>query len=74
MTGGGDKVATQAAKDRLTAALVGILIILAVFGVMKIAEAAFGINILSTIKLPTVPDTIPYLNPASPSTDCLPKP
>src|SRR3989344_2043928 len=61
MTGGGDKVATQAAKDRLTAALVGILIILSVYGVMKIVEAAFGINVLGSIKLPTAPDSIPYL-------------
>ncbi|OGY27604.1 MAG: hypothetical protein A3F33_02355 [Candidatus Woykebacteria bacterium RIFCSPHIGHO2_12_FULL_43_10] len=61
MTSGGDKVATQAAKDRLTAALVGILIILSVYGVMKIVEAAFGINVLGSIKLPTAPDSIPYL-------------
>ncbi len=52
MTSGGDKQAAQAAKDRLTAALVGLLIILSVWGVARITEAAFGVSILSGIKLP----------------------
>src|SRR3989338_5642982 len=43
LTSGGDKAATQAARDRLTAALVGLLIVLAIWGVFKILEGAFGI-------------------------------
>ncbi len=53
LTSGGDKAATQAARDRITAALTGLLIILAVWGVFRVLEAAFGISVLSGIKLPS---------------------
>lgn len=56
MTSGGDKVATQAARDRITAALVGLLIILAVWGVFRVLEAALGISVLGGIKIPSVPN------------------
>ena len=60
LTSGGDKLATQAARDRITAALTGLLIILAVYGVFKILEAAFGISVLTGIKFPTNPDSKPF--------------
>ncbi|OGY27605.1 MAG: hypothetical protein A3F33_02350 [Candidatus Woykebacteria bacterium RIFCSPHIGHO2_12_FULL_43_10] len=60
LTSGGDKMATQAARDRITAALTGLLIILSVYGVFKILEAAFGINVLGNIKLPTTADRTPF--------------
>ncbi len=52
MTAGGDKQGAQAARDRLTASMVGLLIILSVFGVVKVLEGVFGLNILGVIKLP----------------------
>lgn len=60
LTSGGDKLATQAARDRITAALTGLLIILAVWGVFRIIEAAFGISVLGGIKVPVSPQSVPF--------------
>ncbi len=60
LTSGGDKAATQAARDRITAALTGLLIILAVYGVFRVLEAAFGISVLTGIKLPTTAERTPF--------------
>lgn len=53
LTSGGDKAAAQAARDRITAALTGLIIILAAFALVRILEAAFGIRVLSGISVPT---------------------
>lgn len=55
LTSGGDKIAAQAARDRITAALTGLVIVLAAFALVRILEAAFGIRVLSGITVPTVP-------------------
>jgi Type IV secretion system pilin len=45
VTSGGDKVATTAAKDRITYALIGILIVAATFAIVKVVETVTGIGI-----------------------------
>jgi len=44
---GGDKGSVEAAKGRLTNALVGIILLLSTMAIVKIVEVFFGINILS---------------------------
>lgn len=47
ITSGGDKASVEAARNRLTQALVGLVILFAVFAIIAVVEAIFGINILS---------------------------
>lgn len=47
ITAGGDKVAASSARDRITAAVVGLLIVVAAFAVTVIISAVFGINLFS---------------------------
>lgn len=47
VSSGGDKGATEAARGRLTQALIGIVILFAAFAIVKVVESVFGINILS---------------------------
>lgn len=44
---GGDKAKTEEARNRITAALVGLAIVAAAWAVMKLIEYFFGINVLS---------------------------
>lgn len=52
ITSGGDKQAATAARDRITAALVGLIIIVAAFAITLIIERVFGIRILSGVNFP----------------------
>jgi len=45
ITAGGDKIAAQAARDRITAAVVGLLIVVAAFAITTILSAVLGINL-----------------------------
>jgi hypothetical protein len=47
ITAGGDKIAANNARDRITAAVVGLVIIMATFGITWLVTAALGINIFS---------------------------
>ena len=47
ITSGGDKTATEAARGRITAALVGITILFCVFALVKAVEIIFGVQILT---------------------------
>lgn len=47
ITSGGDKQKTQEARDRITAALVGLAVVAAAWAVMLIIQYFFGINILN---------------------------
>lgn len=47
ITAGGDKVAAQSARDRITAAVVGLLIVVAAFAITLIVTTLFGINIFT---------------------------
>ena len=47
ITSGGDKGKTQEARDRITAALVGLAVVAAAWAIMLIIQYFFGIDILS---------------------------
>lgn len=47
ITSGGDKAGTEAARNRITAAFIGLVIVVAAFAITLIVERVFGIRILS---------------------------
>jgi len=47
ITAGGDKMAAQSARDRITAAVVGLVIVVAAFGITFIVLTVLGINIFN---------------------------
>lgn len=49
---GGDKAATEAARNRITAALVGLVIVFAAWAIIQLIETFFGIDILQ-LQIPT---------------------
>ncbi|MCL5411822.1 MAG: DUF1700 domain-containing protein [Patescibacteria group bacterium] len=62
ITSGGDKAAAQAARDRITAALVGLIIVVGAFAIMLIIERVFGVSVLGGFKPPTAQNTVGKLN------------
>lgn len=52
VTSGGDKEAAASAKNKITAALVGLLIIVSAYAIAAIVEKVFGIRIISGITFP----------------------
>ncbi len=56
ITAGGDAKAAAAARDRITAAVVGLLVVVAAFAITIILGQVFGINIFN-FKFPTAPNT-----------------
>lgn len=65
ITAGGDKIAAQAARDRITAAVVGLMIVVASFAITLIITSVFGLNIFAEggIKFDTLPDIFPAAGP-----------
>lgn len=47
ITAGGDAKAAQAARDRITAAVVGLIVVVAAFAITLILGQVFGINIFN---------------------------
>jgi hypothetical protein len=47
ISSGGDKGKLESARGRLTSAIVGIVILLGSFAIIKLIETFFGINILT---------------------------
>ena len=45
MTAGGDKVATEAARGRITAALIGLVIVFSVYAILTLFEDIFGFSL-----------------------------
>jgi hypothetical protein len=56
ITAGGDIKAAQAARDRITAAVVGLIVVVAAFAITIILGQVFGINIFN-FKFPTAPNS-----------------
>ena len=56
ITAGGDKVAMQSARDRITAAVVGLVIVVAAFAITTIITTVLGINIFEGIEIPGPPN------------------
>lgn len=50
---GGDKANTEAARNRITAALVGLVIVFAAWAIVALIQTFFGINIFQ-LSLPSV--------------------
>lgn len=54
MVSGGDKAATESARGRITAALIGLIIVFAAWAIMKLIETFLGITFLGgEIIIPT---------------------
>lgn len=53
ITSGGDKAGTEAAREKITAAFIGLAIVITAWAIMKLIETFFGITIISgTIEIP----------------------
>lgn len=52
LTSGGDKGATQAARDRITAALVGLAIIAIAYAIVQLIQYFFGVQVVGTGAVP----------------------
>jgi len=61
ITSGGDKAQAEAARDRITYALIGLVIVVGSFAIIKLIEAFFGINIIN-FQLPSAPDMVKPTN------------
>lgn len=53
ITAGGDKAATESARGTITSALVGLMVVLAAYAIIRLVELFFGIHIL-TLEIPTI--------------------
>ena len=47
ITSGGDKAGIESARGKITNAIVGVVILLSLFALLKVVEDFFGINILA---------------------------
>jgi len=45
MTSGGDKAATESARGKLTAALIGLIIVFAVYAILTLIKTFFGFDL-----------------------------
>lgn len=53
ITAGGDKANTEAARNTLTAALIGLLIVFGAWAIIRLIETFFGITILQ-LEIPSI--------------------
>ena len=51
ITSGGDKAKTEGARNQITAALVGLVIVFAAWAVIQIIQTFFGIDILNGLNI-----------------------
>lgn len=49
ITSGGDKGQTESARNQITAALIGLVIIFAAWAIVQLLQALFGVNLLGDI-------------------------
>ncbi len=61
MMSGGDKAQTESARNQVTAALVGLVIVFAAWAIANLLASFFGITIFTALRFPTV--STPGLNP-----------
>ena len=50
---GGDKANTETARNQITAALVGLVIVFSAWAIIQLIQVFFGVNILSGLELPS---------------------
>lgn len=51
---GGDEKAVEKARNTITAALIGLVIILVAYAIIRVVETVFGLTILGTVTIPTI--------------------
>lgn len=51
ITSGGDKGQTEAARNQITAALVGLVIVFAAWAIIQLIETFFGVSILGGLEI-----------------------
>ena len=54
ITSGGDKANTEAARNRITAALVGLVIVFAAWAILQLIQVFFGITLIGNISIPVI--------------------
>lgn len=54
ITSGGDKANTESARNQITAALVGLVIVFAAWAIIQLIGTFFNINILQSLTIPNV--------------------
>lgn len=52
ISSGGDEKAVTSAKNQITTAIVGLLLVVSAYAITKIVERVFGVSILGGIELP----------------------
>jgi len=53
MTSGGDKAATESARGRITAALIGLVIVFSAWAIVTLLKALFGVDIFN-LEIPSL--------------------
>lgn len=53
MISGGDKAATEAARNQITAALIGLLVVFAAWAIIQLVRNLFGVDILGGLTIPS---------------------
>ncbi len=51
---GGDKAQTEAARNQITAALVGLVVVFAAWAILALIKTFFGIDVLNVLTIPSV--------------------
>ena len=58
ITAGGDEKAVSSARNMITAALIGLVIVLVAYAIIRLVEIFFGVNIITGgVNVPVVPTT-----------------
>lgn len=50
---GGDKANTETARNQITAALVGLVIVFSAWAILQLIKVFFGIDIITTLQIPS---------------------
>lgn len=50
---GGDKAQTESARNQITSALIGLIIVFAAWAILRLIDTFFGIHILQGLTIPT---------------------
>ena len=54
ITSGGDKANTETARNQITAALVGLVIVFAAWAILQLIQVFFGITLIGNISIPVI--------------------
>ncbi len=57
MLSGGDKAGTEGARNQITAALVGLIIVFSAWAIVQLIKTLFGIDILGGLTIPSFTGT-----------------